>query len=257
MFNQIPFMKINRFLSLIALTALIASCSDDDDAKPNVDNVELSLAKRETVVTVPQGLLNSEDPMAMMAASYVSMANGISSSLALFDPPAGAKKTNSLIEPVNGRTAAGSGVVYTWSDPEYGSVAYQVRDNDSKYVFEFLYKGINDSDWYRYLYAEEKKDGSEGYLAVYNADEGEDRGEEVMRWTWKQKGDIFTFSISSDIDDENFLLAIEVNTKTNAGAIIFHENSKKQFEIEWNAQGAGTWVQYDNNGNIEDEGSWS
>lgn len=260
MFNRIPFMKITRILSLIALMAIAISCSkDDDDPQPNVnvENAAISFSENSKVLEVPQGLIDSEDQNAKMAAAFVDMANNIGANLALFTPPAGATKSTELITPTNGRTSATSGVVYYWSDPSYGSVAYQVRDDDDKYTFELLYKGVDDAGWYRYLYAQEMKDRSNGYMALYDVwgFEDDSRGAEMMRWEWTRKGDLFTFKMSDR--EGGFNLTISVNTKTKAGSLIYFEGSSKQSEIVWDAKGSGTWKLYDDTGAVWQEGFWT
>src|SRR5690606_38441891 len=193
-----PIMKISRILTFVVLLVVIASCSKDDPA-PNIENAALSFNADRPILEVPQGLLNSEDPNAQMAAAWVMMANGMSSSLSLFDYPVGAERSTDLITPLNGRTSADEGVVYRWSDPEYGSVAYQIRDGGDKYIFELFYKGVDDAGWYRYLYAQEQKDRSAGYMAI--SDVWSDERGEIMRWNWARKGDLFTFTMSSSEEE--------------------------------------------------------
>jgi hypothetical protein len=256
MFNQIPFMKSTKILALVALLTVAVSCSKDDEPAPRVEDIELSFADADQIVEVPEALLNSEDPHANLAASLVMMANGLSSNLALFEAPNGATRTTNFIVPVNGRTAADKGYVYTWTDPEYGTVAYQVREASDKYVFEFLYKETGSDDWYRYLYAEERKDRSEGHFIIYNAwdDSEEDFGEEIMRWTWTRKGDMFTFRVIDATEGFNF--KVEVNTKTKAGSVVYFNGELKEYEIVWDAQGKGTWKYFDESGEVTEEGSW-
>ena len=254
MFNQIPLMKISRILSLIALMAIAVACSKDDDPEP-LENATLSFSQNSAILQVPQGLLNSDDPKAMEAASWVTMANALSANV--IAPPAGAQRTTDLITPVNGRTSATTGVVYTWEDPQNGSVAYQIKDEDSKYVFELFYKGPDDSGWYRYFYAEEFKDRSAGYMVIYDAwgFMDESRGAQMMRWDWTRKGDLFTLKMIDN--DFGFNLTVEVNTKTKAGSVVYFEGGIKQSEVVWDAQGKGTWKDFDETGAVVEQGSWS
>ncbi len=247
-------MKISRILALIVMMAVIASCSKDDEPAPNIENAALSFNTDRPVLEVPDGLLTSEDPMAVMAANWVLLANGISTNLLMFDHPAGAVKSTDLITPVNGRTTADEGVVYTWEDPEFGGVAYQIRDGGDKYIFEYFYRGPDDAGWYRYLYAQEMKDRSSGYMTISDV-WSDNRGDEIMRWTWTRKGDLFTFSMSSEQD--MFRFVVEVNTKTKAGSVVYYEGEMKWYEIIWDAQGKGTWQQFNDEGVVVESGNWT
>ncbi len=253
MFNQIPFMKISKILSLLVLVVVAMSCSKDDEPEPRIEDAALSF-ENGTVLQVPQGLLESDDPMAMEAAGWVSMANTLSANL--ITPPPGATRTTELITPVNGRTSALSGVVYIWEDSQVGKVAYQITDADSKYVFELFYKGMDDTGWYRYFYAEELKDRSKGYMAIYDAwgFMDESRGAEMMRWDWSRKGDMFTMEMANSEGDFNFI--VEINTKTKAGSVVYFYDGIKQSEVIWNAQGNGSWTSFDETGAVVEQGSW-
>jgi len=249
-------MKITRFLTLVALIAVVSSCSkDEEDPKPAIEEASLSFSQNSEVLAVPEGMLNSDNPYAQMAAGWIEMANGMSANLALFTPPAGAKKSTEIIVPVNGRAKASSGIVYTWSDPSYGSVAYQVRDDSDKYIFELFYKGNSDAGWYRYLYAQELKDRSAGYMALYDAwgSMTDSRDAQLIRWDWSRQGDDFTFQWTENESGTKFV--VKVNTKTKAGSVVFYESNVKIFEITWDTQGKGTWKQYDS-GKVSQEGSW-
>lgn len=249
-------MKFSRILSLMVIIAITASCSKDDEPEPKLEDAALSFSQNAPAVEAPQALLTNDDPHAQMASGWISMANSMTANLALFTPPAGAERSTTLITPANGRVAAESGVVYTWSDSQYGSVAYQIRDQNDKYVFELFFKGLDDTEWYRYLYAQEMKDRSSGYMVLYDAWGYSDdtRGAELLRWDWTRKGDQFTMKVS---DVQGLVeIVLVVNTKTKAGSVVYYESSSKLFEMEWDAQGKGSWKSYDG-GQLVDEGTWA
>lgn len=249
-------MKFAKPFTLVALMAIGFSCSDDKDPEPNIEDVAISLAESQQVLEVPAAMLGSDDENAQMAASWVAMANGLAGNLALFTPPAGATRSTELITPVNGRVASSTGVVYTWSDPSYGSVAYQIRDVSDKYTFELFYKGTDDAGWYRYLYAEEMKDRSKGYMAMYNAmDSGSDtRGAEVMRWDWSRVKDNFIFKLTAA--EGEFSFTVTVNTKTHAGSVVYYQGTVKLYDMSWNADGSGSWKHFNDAGEETAAGTW-
>ncbi|HEY9490287.1 MAG TPA: hypothetical protein VIQ51_18250 [Chryseosolibacter sp.] len=250
-------MKITKILSLMALMAIAISCSkDDDDPQPNVENIELSFSGDTQILEVPQGLLQSEDLKAQEVTAWVSLANGLSSNLAFFNPGAGATKSTELITPANGRTSASKGVVYYWHHDAYGSVAYQIRDEEDKYIFEFLLKRVGETDWFRMIYAEEQKDRSAGYMALYDVEgTAEEARQPTARWDWTRKGDLFTFKFVSANNEIN--LTLTVNTKTKAGSVVSSPANVKQSEIKWEANGSGSWKIFDDTGAVVEEGSWT
>lgn len=249
-------MKITKILSLIALMAVAISCSKDDEPAPQIENASLSFSQDQEILVVPDRLLESTDPNAMLAVSMIQMANDMSSSIALFEPPAGATRSTELITPANGRTSAEKGVVYIWTDAQNGSVAYQVKDAGDKYIFELFFKATVDSPWYRYLYAQELKDKSAGHMVMYDVwgffDDTQKA--EMFRWSWTRKGDVFTFKMSDNLDAFNFTAT--VNTKTKAGSLEYFQDGLKHFEISWDAQGKGTWKEFDETGAVVEEGTW-
>jgi hypothetical protein len=248
-------MKLSKILSMMVLVAIAAACSKDDEPEPNVEDAALSFSQNSPIIEVPQSLVTNEDSYAQMAAGWISMANGMTANLAMFTPPAGAQKSTDLITPVNGRVSASSGVVYSWSDGQGNHVAYQVRDESDKYVFELFYKGVDDAGWYRYLYAQEAKDRSAGYMRLYDVwgVSSDSRGTELMSWDWARKGDQFTLDFSSAEGEMKVTLVI--NTKTKAGSAVYYESSNKLFEMEWDALGKGSWKSYDA-GELVDQGTW-
>jgi hypothetical protein len=249
-------MKITKYFSLIALMVISLSCSKDDEPAPAVEKATLSLGANTQILEVPAAMASSDDVYAEMATGWVMLANSMSANLSLFQAPSGAAKSTELIVPVNGRSAAGgSAVVYTWSDPNYGSIAYQIRDASTKFTFELFFKGTTDTGWYRYIYAEEAKDKSAGYMLLLDAWGlmSSDRNEVMMRWDWTRSGDNFTFKMSDFDSGFNFL--VTVNQKTKVGSVVYFEGTEKIYEINWDAQGKGTWKVYESS-QVVDEGSW-
>lgn len=248
-----------RLLPLVALMAIMISCSKDDDATPTVENAKFSFADQEEVITIPEALMESEDMYANSVASAVMQANALSQSmLQLLTPPEGATKSTTEIVAVNGRVArtAGSVVVYTWSDGQ-NSIAYQVKDLSDSYVFELFF--TLDGEWVKYFEASEKKDKSAGHMIIY--DFFSEESSILGRWDWTRSGDTFNFTFT-DLTYTKWELTI--NTKTQAGSIksywgITSEGGTTTWElsseITWEADGSGTWKEY-SDGELLDEGTF-
>jgi hypothetical protein len=249
-------MKITiKILSLLLMMAFAMSCSKDEkDPEPDLDKVSISLAENAQVITVPTAMANSEDPYAQQASSYITLANSVSANFALFKAPANATKSTTEITPVNGRVnASAKVVVYTWTDPSYGSVAYQVKDAGTKYTFEFFVKPQGETGWYRYLHAEEEKDHSTGNMIVY--DYFSKSNDILLQWDWTKSGDDFKMNMTSSLDSDVFKVTIAINTKTKAGSVVYFQNALKLYDMTWDAQGSGTWNFYEN-GVVTDSGTW-
>jgi hypothetical protein len=261
MLNQTSSMKITRILSLIAVTAIAFSCSKDDDAKPSLEEAKISIAGNQQVIETPAALLSNENEYAQMVAEAIMEANALSTNLALFTPPAGATKSTEIIVPANGRAAAtqGEALVYIWSDDQGQTVAYQIRDQSTKYTFELFYKDSNTSSWYRMLYAEELKDHSMGHMELYDIFGATDEESSAVwiRWDWTRNGDLFNYTVSSDMF--GFKYIIDYNTKTKAGVIQWYLLYETAYELEykltWDAQGHGTWEYY-SEGVVTENGVW-
>jgi len=244
-------MKITKLFLLLAVMAVAVSCSKDDDPNPQVENAKLSFAGQTDIVPVPSGIANSDDPMANTVAASLEMLNSMTTNFSYFTPPAGAQKSNDLITVSSGRTAARKGVVWYWSNTsggQYVGVAYQVVEEDDKYTFEIFMNFEEQAEWSRFVYAEERKDRSAGYFALFFGD-----GEEQMRWAWTRKGDDVTFKVTQMGE---LKLDIQANNKTKAGSLVTYEGGIKYYEITWDGTGSGTWAQYDDTGSVVEEGFW-
>ncbi len=247
-----------RLLMILAVMALISSCSKDDDEAPSVDNAKFSFAGNETIVTLPAGMEESLDSHASQVADATWELNfNVAFYTALMTPPSGAQKSTTEIVPGNGRVAAtaGSVVVYTWGDEAQGlEVAYQVKDQSDSFLFELFMKV--DGTWFKYFGASEKKDKSSGYMVMYT----ESSLEPTERWDWTKSGDNINFTFT-DFSWQKFDMII--NTKTKAGELKSYWGTtlneqvtwELTSEITWNSDGSGTWIEY-MDGDVYDQGTF-
>lgn len=254
-------MKITRILLFSILTAVAFSCSEDDDAKSSSSDLEkasLSFAGDAKVIAPPSAMASSEDTYAMMANSYITQANLMTNYLSYFTPPSGATKSSTAITASNGRVAAAQTeyLVYTWSDPNYGSIAYQISQESDKWVFEIFFKGKGQSSWLRYVYAEEQKDKSSGFMNIYDIFTGD--GGLLLNYAWTRSGDVLTFVLSESASGLNVKVTIVINEKTKAGSVLYTIDGAKFYEMEWDAQGNGSWAIYEDDGTtVLEEGTWT
>jgi hypothetical protein len=252
-------MKMTKFL-LLAVAFFAFSCSsDDEEASSSLEKQTLSLTESNTVVVAPAAMQTSEDTYAQQAVGYIQMVNQMSSYLAYMKVPDGAAKTSTRITAANGRVdATGDVVVYTWSDAQSGySVAYQISETSDSYAFEIFITQPGQTGWLKYFHAEEKKDRSSGFMNIYDVFgfHSDDTSVILLNYKWGRSGDIFTFTLTDNTGDFKFVL--NINEKTKAGDVVYYLGGVKAYEMEWNAQGNGSWVWYDQEGNIEDSGTWT
>lgn len=253
-------MKLLRFLILLVLTIGFTACSDDDkEVSPKEEEPEVSFSflNKEKIVEVPAALANANDPYASVAVAYLNSANTMANYFSYFNFPEGAKYSKERITPGNGRVKSGNYWVYTWSDPQLGSAAYQIGDHGSHYTFEVLVKEPGMSDWLLILSGEEKKDQSSGFMKIYNT-YSDNPSQVIANYTWSRLGDVFKFVYFFQ-QDTNYSTSIEIslNEKTGVGSLEFFEDTNLSLAMAWDALGNGTWVEYNSGGEIIDEGGWT
>ncbi|QSE96572.1 hypothetical protein [Fulvivirga lutea] len=249
-------MKLNKlFYFLLAFTIVLAGCNDDDDSTPSqsLENAELSFSASDTPIELPAAMLASDDPNAQLAVGYVQQINGLSTQLSLFEVPAGATKSTTPIGKKgaeNGRTEEDY-LVYTFTDGDY-SVAYQISETTTHYVFELFWKFTPESDYVKIVKAQESKLIREGFLEYYT---GQAESEFVFRYEWFEDPDGVLYFDLLTSDDEFRINAI-INPN-NSGTIDYYINGVIFYEISWNADGSGSWRSYDFEGNLSETGEWT
>jgi hypothetical protein len=172
-------------------------------------------------------------------------------------PASGATKSSTAITAVNSRVSsvASTTETYTWSDPQYGSVAFQITDEGTSYKWEYFYKATGSKDWLKYLNAEELKDGSTGHLEVLDYT-GDDPKAVYFQFNWSTVKDQFTFQWT--FADSYFIL--KANTTTKEGTIDYYNGTGVtaiiSYKYKWGADGHGSWQEFDENGVQDDSGTW-
>lgn len=249
-------MKITKLLLLAAAISAF-SCSRDEE--PSLEKKAISLAEGNQVITAPPALLESEDEQAQLAASWIMMANSMTSYLYYFDMPAGAQKSEARITASNGRVKdAGDHVTYVWTDEQSGqSVAYQVSEESDRYVFEIFLKLEPSADFLKYFHAEEKKDRSEGFMKIYDifGISGEDASVVWLEYDWSRVGNIFNLTMKDHTD--NYRIEFAIDTNTNAGSVVFYGEGVKGYELVWDGAGNGTWAYFNDEGMVVEQGTWT
>jgi hypothetical protein len=246
-------MKILKYILLLTVGVIIASCGNDDDVKKGDDPEEItfSFSDRQTIVEIPEALTKVQDPYASLAVTYLSLMNSFSGYTHYFNFPEGTPVSSERIVGANARTSASKYYVYTWGNSQQGYYAYQICDHGSYYSFETFIKNAEQNDWLALIYGEELKDQSKGHFKIYDI-YGENASFVGLRYDWERTGDIVEFTYTSSTFETNILL----NERTKAGYVHYFEDGIKFMEINWTATGAGTWKKFTAQGEVEESGSW-
>jgi len=252
-------MKLSKLLVIVLIAFTFACSGDDDEPKPqNLEQATLSLsADADVVVSAPSGMAASDDPNAQQAMLWIQQVNAITSSFQYLQKPSGATKSDSRITASNGRThATGDYVTYIWNDASVGTVAYQISEASNSYVFEVFFKLSASANWIKFFHGEEKKDKSSGFIKVYDYTGNTGSTSTVLvEYSWTRNGDILNFEMTGF--ESAFVIQLEVNQKTKAGNVVYIIEDTKQYEMQWDAQGNGSWAYFSDDGEILEEGTWS
>ncbi|MEO9484462.1 MAG: hypothetical protein ABJG47_13480 [Ekhidna sp.] len=248
--------KIVLISSIIALLFSV-SCGKDDGDTIDLSNIEFAFSQSDPPIdqTIITNLANAQDPNASQIASQLSIANLMTAFLGYFQETPGAVQTTTPIG-----TCGGDAVVYTYTSTDGSdtySIAYQICDSGDKYTFQ-VFVSVNGADFSLLVYAEETKtELKEGLMNIYAADPDEIAAstEVVLKYTWKENAD-GSLDYTASNDDQGFLISMKINAD-NSGTLSYTFDGLLSFEATWNATGtAGTFTNYDSQGNIVSSGSW-
>ncbi|MCF6170733.1 MAG: hypothetical protein L3J66_07150 [Bacteroidales bacterium] len=241
-------MKTLKFLALftsIFSLVIVSSCKKDDDTDPNKDAPNYKVK----TVQVPDAMVQSSDPGAQQAASYINMVNGMAGYGSMMTPPSKRTSVTNFKD--------GGGDVYVWEINDgntHCTFTLKVSESVTTYYWEMIIDGILEGQAFNnftYLKAEEAKDGSSSSFTVYDPE----TGGILMTMSWYDNGSVtnFTFEIPNEV-----LMAVNVNAD-GSGFVEVKSWQNGQyvldFRAEWDASGHGQWWAYDG-GVVIDQGSW-
>ena len=241
--------KLRLLLMVILVPAFfLVSCKKDDDKPEGVEYKQPSAASRGEVVTIPEGLQAraelGTDFGATIAVSYMSLANAISSFSSSFAIPGNAVE----------ESKKGSTKVYHWSGGGY-SYWMTYEELADKYTWTYDWE-IPGTPRFTYIAAEEQKDAKKGKWTIYNPESTSDF---IWEYNWMiNASNTFIASLIWDEDegDEERSSFDVVSNADKSGSFKYFDASVLRADIEWNADGSGTyWIGGDGGGDIS--GSWT
>jgi len=235
--------KISLILFLFTLPVFVfISCKKEEEPEV-LEYRQPTVASRTEVVTIPQGLQNSEDPGAQMGVAYMGLANGLAAMATSFNVPAD-------VEPENTKSSAS---VYHWT---YGGYSYwmtfSATSTHYNWKYEYEFPGMSR---FTFIEANELKTGLQGNWMIYDP---EATHSILWKYDWTLNSvqdfaaNIFLYGYNG-ADSINFDILGRVN---NSGYLKLYEGSLKIAEIIWNSDGSGSWWIYSEDGNHY-SGSWS
>jgi hypothetical protein len=235
-------MKTNLFKSFGAiLLVLIAfsSCKKSSDDKPETTYQAPSMATNAKVVEIPAKLLQSEDPYAGMAASYMSLANAFSGYTSYFNIPENATQSKTK----------SSGTIYTWS---YGGTTVKLTyDEDATNRYWVWY--INNV---KFMDCQESILGKTGSFRIYDYEHG---GAAVIVYNWTQTASVISATMLFVDGSDSLFFKISASLDSKSGQFDLYEGTSEAgnhiANVTWLANGSGTWwVKVDSQ---TYSGSWS
>ncbi|MCF8403911.1 MAG: hypothetical protein K9H58_08200 [Bacteroidales bacterium] len=245
-------MKKQGFYLLMLFSAtillLISACSKDN-TEPSQEPTKDAPTFETKTVTPPDAMMESSDPGAQMAVSYISLANSFSGFAGMMTPPGGAPYKSTL---------EGEPWVYTWEFNEGQDVYFitlTILETTTHFEWNMLINGtlsglvLTD---FLYMDASQTLDGSSGEYTLYDPEEVG----YVMKASWSTDA-AGVYMLSFEIPED---VIIELVTNPNgSGEIATYEwngNVKElTFEAIWDATGHGEWWEYFE-GALSDHGTW-
>ncbi|UII19352.1 hypothetical protein [Fulvivirga ligni] len=251
-------MKSIKYLAYsFALVVALASCSKDDEVKPenDLEQAELSFSAENPPIEIPTALQNSDNEYAVQISGWLSAIN-VNLAEQVKNIPEGAEVSTTPItaKSTGGRIAATAEnvLVYTWSYGGQGqsiTIAYQVSESDDKYKFDIFYD-FDGEGYIHYVHAEEYKNRKEGFIDyLFGGDTY------VLRYQWKQDADgTFYFDFLAE-EFMGYRVSVVVNPD-QSGTIEYFIEGELNVKATWNSTGtSGSWIYYED-GEVSETFTW-
>jgi|GEM_PF-2538457 hypothetical protein len=224
-------------LALVAVLIWAVGCfdlknpNDSDDSPPEIP--ELIIFKAPNSSAVPAALKNSIDQFnANMATGYTYL------SIATINKPN--KKDNRYVWEVK---AGGFTAIIEAVPAENDQVNWSVVISGSDGNVTF-------NNW-KAMEGTSNRSGKKGEWHIFKENSTEELG--VYNWEVREDDSKFgSFTMSTEA-----IRYEVVNNPDGSGSFVKYENGIKVFEATWNASGAGSWTEWDTQGNVVNSGSWN
>jgi hypothetical protein len=250
--------KIKLFsILLLVLTVSFNGCKKDDNdgGQTGDDPPTPGLLDDEDIISLPAGLLASDDETAEMVVDWVESATDMTSFVDNLTPPEGATKTKSTMMQE-----------YTWTwnyPPNVYTFIWTYDETATTYEWD-LDIALN-SVRFNYIDAWEAKDGKSGevlfnfnWVCIYDeqATECEDF---VYKYSWEydNSGTLNWECAWESLDDEVEYIYrwLIISNADGSGSIEYYMADELWYQVLWDILGNGSWTYY--LGTSTMTGSWT
>jgi hypothetical protein len=230
---------------LIISFIIMNSCVKENDMDEDPVYYTPSIAEREAIIEIPQGLqalAEEGDIYAMAAIISMNQANILSGFSGSFLIPQDARLEN----------RQNDAHVYYWSMSGY-SYWMTYSDLPDKYSWRYEYE-FPDIPRFTYIYAEESKSGKEGFWSIHNPGNPDVK---IWNFVWSiDQLNNFTATIKlNDTGESHEGIYQIVSNSDKSGSFIYSIENKIQTEVIWNADGTGNYIFME--GEEEKTGFWN
>lgn len=247
--------SIRILLVSVLVILFCSSCSDDDtgDNVPALPLEDVALSFADSLYWIhqqpPFGLW-TRDVNSWQALDYLDFVNSvvignIQSYLTPVEWTAAPAVDTVVVGKPGVRYRAERWIIYN-----VGEFSCLVSQQGNKYVFESFVRYASPS-WRQAMYAEEQVDRSRGLMKVYV------HGTEkvVVDGAWERRNDHFYFILKYP-SAKYHEVHLDINEKTGAGAVKHWQDEKHEYDVSWDASGAGAWTRYNADGSVAASGKW-
>ncbi len=252
--RKIRMVNLPLIVTFIITLPVISSCSKDNSKPASSGDYRLPGFVDSTItLNVPQALLNSSNTYAKYASSEIQSVTDMSGFLGYFVPPDNAENNNGI---------------YQWTLPYNGTTLtfyWQYKEESDKYRWIEQVQFAN-SDTLDFVSAWESKSNETGEV-IYNfgwtcsdPHNTQNNCQDVFYiYDWNKASDgTFTFDKKWQLQDTQSTVLNNnefVINPDGSGSLKEYNMGSLNLEIEWDAQGNGTWTQY--TGDTSQSGNWT
>ncbi len=249
--NKMEKIMLKKYLLFFLLILLVVNCSDKNDpVSPEKEKTLPELNIKE--IEMPQALKNSSDTHAQMARGYISIANSFNVYSYMWNPPTSSNTINKVQDEWT----------KTWKDNATGvEIKLVAYDNSTEFGWTVYISGnmegvtLNNQ---KVMEAKEIKATKSGSVHFYDFT----TQKKSFSWTYSTNpSGLYTVDYLGYKEDGTLSTKFVITSNPdNSGSLDYYEidgTTKTLAEkITWNADGTGSWTQYDSAGNILDSGSF-